>query len=238
MYLGLKTVAIVTARGGSKGLPGKNIKILNGKPLIGWTLEQIKASELVDEVFVSTDSQKIADVCERFGVPVPELRPDYLAEDSTSSIDVLEYTLQYLKNAGKEFDYFILLEPTSPLRKQKDLDNIIKLAGDNRECDGVISVGEVHMEHPSIVKRITQKGKIAPYLENISGIYQRQQLGKAYFPYGVGYMLKTDILMEKHSIYTDNILPYFIERWQNYEVDDIYDFVCIESIMNMEADKL
>lgn len=238
MYNGLRIVAIVTARGGSKGLPGKNIKVLNGKPLIAWTLNQIKASKYIDEVFVSTDSKEIADVCEEWGVPVPQLRPAYLAEDNTSSMDVLEYTIQCMKNSGKEFDYFLLLEPTSPLRKRGDLDNIIKLAGDNPECDGIISVGEVHMEHPSVVKRITPVGTITPYLENISSIYQRQQFDKAFFPYGVGYMIKTDVLLKKHSIYTENILPYFIERWQNYEIDDIYDFVCIESIMKMEANKL
>lgn len=238
MYNGLRIVAIVTARGGSKGLPGKNIKVLNGKPLIAWTLNQIKASKYIDEVFISTDSKEIAGVCEECGVLVPQLRPAYLAEDNTSSMDVLEYTIQCMKDSGKEFDYFLLLEPTSPLRKSGDLDNIIKLAGDNPERDGVISVGEVHMEHPSVVKRITSGGTITPYLENISSIYQRQQFDKAYFPYGVGYMIKTDVLLEKHSIYTENILPYFIERWQNYEIDDIYDFVCIESIMKMEANKL
>lgn len=238
MYQGLRIVAIVTARGGSKGLPGKNIKNLNGKPLLAWTLDQIKESKYIDEVFVSTDSEEIADVCKQYGVSVPQLRPAYLAEDNTPSIDVLEYTIQYLKDSGKEFDFVLLLEPTSPLRKKGDLDNIIKLAGENQSYDGVISVGEVHTEHPSIIKKVTQEGTIIPYLRDISGIYQRQQCDKAYFPYGVGYLIKTSILLEKHVIYTNRVLPYFIERWQNYEVDDIYDFVCIESIMKMEADKL
>lgn len=238
MYKGKKILAVVTARGGSKGLPGKNIKELNGIPLIGWTLKQLEYSQYVDEVFVSTDSEEIAEISERFGVSVPLLRPAALAEDTTSSMDVLLYTIQLLENQGKIFDYILLLEPTSPLRKRDDIDEIIKLAGDNPDSDGVISVGEVHGEHPLIIKKISQEGKVVPYIENAKNVYQRQQFDEAYFPYGVGYLIKISRLKETHTIYTDSVLPYYIERWQNYEIDDIYDFVCVEKIMEMEIDKL
>lgn len=238
MYKQFKILAVVTARGGSKGLPGKNIRILNGVPLIGWTLRQAKYSQYIDEIFVSTDSHEIAEVSKEYGVDVKSLRPAYLAEDSTSSMDVLLYTIQLLENKGKKFDYIMLLEPTSPLRKKDDIDKIIKLAGDNSGNDGVLSVGEVHDGHPMIVKRINVKGTIEPYMGDISTVYQRQQFDKAYFPYGVGYLIKVSVLKDVHTIYTNNMLPYFIERWQNYEIDDIYDFVCIENIMKMENDKL
>ena len=132
----------------------------------------------------------------------------------------------------------MLLEPTSPLRKRNDIDEIINLAVDNPDRDGVISVGEIHGEHPAIVKRISQKGNIVPYVENSHTVYQRQQFDKAFFPYGVGYLIKISKFKETHTIYTDNVLPYYIERWQNYEIDDIYDFICIENIMKMEIDKL
>ena len=137
-------MAIVTARGGSKGLPGKNIKNINGRPLIGWTLKQAVESQYIDELFVSTDSEEIANVSRQCGVDVPSVRPVFIAEDTTSSIDVILYSIQLLENQGKSFDYIMLLEPTSPLRKMGDLDNIIKLAGDHPEKDGVISVGEIH----------------------------------------------------------------------------------------------
>jgi len=238
MYQQYKILAVVTARGGSKGLPGKNIKEINGMPLIGWTLKQVQASQYVDEIFISTDSEEIAEVSRHCGVNVPSLRPAFLAKDTTPSIDVLFYSIQMLESQGKNFDYVMLLEPTSPLRKKGDIDNIIKIAGDNPEKDGVISVGEVHGEHPMIVKKIDQKGVVVPYIRDEKRVYQRQQFDKAYFPYGVGYLIKISKLMEKHTIYTDNMLPYYIERWQNYEIDDIYDFVCIESIMRMEGDKI
>lgn len=238
MYKQYKILAVVGARGGSKGLPGKNIKKLNGEPLIGWTLKSLKYSQYVDEIFVSTDSEEIAEISKQYGVEVPSLRPAFLAEDTSSSIDFMLYTIQVLEVQGKIFDYIILLEPTSPLRKKNDIDEMIKLAGDNPESDGVISVGEVQGEHPAIMKKINQVGKIIPYMESAPEVCRRQEFDDAYFPYGVGYLIKVSKLKEQHTIYTDNILPYYIERWQNYEVDDIYDFVCIERIMQMEVDKI
>lgn len=235
MYKGKKILAIITARGGSKGLPGKNIKEMNGKPLLTWTIEQAKISKNLDEIFVSTDSEEIATVSEKAGIEVQELRPIYLAQDDTSSVDVLSYTIDMLEKNGKYFDYFILLEPTSPLRKQNDIDNMIQLAVENNNRDGVISVGEVHTEHPMIVKKISEKGNVVPYNKDINTAYQRQQHDEAYFPYGVGYLIKVSIFKETKSIYTDNVIPYYIERWQNYEIDDIYDFYCIETIMKMRG---
>lgn len=238
MYKGYKILAVVTARGGSKGLPGKNIKELNGKPLIAWTIEQIIASELLDNFIISTDSIEIAGVSERYGASVPELRPEYLSTDTASSMDVLDYIIKSEENKGKLYDYVLLLEPTSPLRKRGDLDNIIRLAGDNQDRDGVISVGRVLLEHPMIVKKISEEGTIVPYVEETTSVYQRQQHDEAVFPYGVGYLIKVSVFKEKHTIYTSNVIPYYIERWQNYEIDDIYDFKCIETVMQMEGGKL
>ena len=238
MYKGNKVLAVITARGGSKGLPGKNIKELNGKPLIAWTIEQVKDSRLIDRLVISTDSQEIANVSESYGADVPELRPDALATDAASSMDVLEYTIKREEEQGRIYEYVMLLEPTSPLRKKEDLDNIIKLAGDNPERDGVISVGEVQLEHPMIVKRISKEGVIVPYCAEVPDAYQRQQHDQALFPYGVGYLIKISVLKEQHTIYTSNVLPYYIELWQNYEIDDLYDFKCIETVMQMERDKI
>jgi CMP-N-acetylneuraminic acid synthetase len=232
MYKSKSILAIIPARGGSKGLPDKNIKLLCGKPLIGWTISQAKASKYIDEIFVTTDCLKIADVAEQFGIKVPFLRPKELATDSASSMDVVDHVLSYFKEEGKHFDYIVLLEPTSPLRKKDDLDTAIKLAVNNETSDGVVSLGEVHMEHPMIVKKINKKGKITSYIDKVKKITQRQQADKAYFPYGVIYMIKSEVFNSEKAFYTNNITPYFIERWQNYEVDDIYDFIAIESILN------
>src|SRR5664280_2509033 len=125
MIKGKKILAIIPARGGSKGLPGKNIKLLSGKPLIGWTIEQSRKSQYIDEIFVSTDSIEIARVSEEFGVKVQHLRPDYLASDGASSMDVISHVISHYEANGSSFDFIILLEPTSPLRKENDIDQAI-----------------------------------------------------------------------------------------------------------------
>ena len=234
MYKGKRIIAVVPARGGSKGLPGKNIKIMNGKPLICWTLDKAKKSKYIDKLYVSTDSDEIANVCKQDGVNVPELRPKDLAEDSSSTVDVLLYILKHLKSSGEIFDYLLLLEPTSPLRKDNDIDDIIEKGIDNPDSDGVISVGKVQLEHPSIVKRISNDGYIKPYSDSNVYFYQRQMEDEALFPYGVGYFVNVNRFIETRMIYMDKMLPYYIERWQNYEIDDKYDFECISTIMRME----
>lgn len=230
MYNGRKILAIVTARGGSKGLPGKNIKEMNGKPLITYTLDSIGSSRYLDSYYISTDSEAIADVCEKYGYSVPELRPPELAKDSTPSVDVLLYTIEKLENDGERYDYFVLLEPTSPLRKKDDIDKMIQMAVDHPEANGSISIGKVHLENPAVLKLINERGYIRPFTSDAKDVYQRQQEEPAFFPYGVGYLIKTEVFKQCKGIYVDNMLPYMIERWQNYEIDDYYDFLCVEAI--------
>jgi len=231
MFNDKKILAIIPARGGSKGLPNKNIKLLNGKPLIAWTIEQAKSSKYIDDIFVTTDCNDIAAVSNQFGVEVPFLRPAELASDTSSSMDVVEHVISHFKQQSVTFDYIVLLEPTSPLRKENDIDNAISMCVLDSSADGIISVGEVHMEHPMIVKKIDTDGKITSYIDDVKKITQRQQADKAYFPYGVIYMIKNEVFESKKIFYTNNIIPYYIERWQNYEVDDIYDFIAIEAIL-------
>jgi CMP-N-acetylneuraminic acid synthetase len=146
-------------------------------------------------------------------------------------MDVVENVLEYYKSKKCDFDYILLLEPTSPLRKEGDLDAVIMLAVKNAIADGVVSLGKVHMEHPMIVKRVTEEGKIISYIHDSKKISQRQQADEAFFPYGVAYLIKTEIFRLKKSFYTDNIIPYYLERWQNYEIDDIFDFIAVEAIL-------
>lgn len=231
MIKDIKVLAIIPARGGSKGLPGKNIKPLLGKPLIAYTIEQAKSSKYISEIFISTDSREIAEVSEKYGVKVPELRPVHLASDTATSASFVVYTIDKLKQQGKEFDYIILLEPTSPLRKIGDIDSCIELVLNNPEASSVVTLGKVHMEHPAIVKKIDENNQIVPYVDQNKLITQRQEADVAYFPYGVAYLVKTDYFLKSNKFYDIDSLPFFIERWQCYEVDDIYDFISIEAIL-------
>jgi len=234
MYNGRTVLGVIPARGGSKGLPGKNIRELAGKPLIAWTIERALSSRYLDTFIVNTDDRNIADIAEKYGAEVPFLRPQELAIDTTAMIDVIRHTVGYYRNINMFFDYIALLEPTSPLRKGDDIDLAIKQLIDREdEADSLVSVGEVHLEHPSIMKNI-MGGKLTPYERDAGIVTRRQDMDTVYFPYGVIYLTKTEKLLEHGTFYLENTIPYFIERWQSYEVDDIYDFICIEAVMNHE----
>ena len=225
----LKIIAIIPARGGSKGLPGKNIKIIANKPLIAWTIKMARKSKLIDKLIVSTDDKNIARIAQEYGADVPFLRPKRLAKDDSSIYDVIFHSLDWFKKKGINFDIIVLLEPTSPLRKENDIDNAIKLFLKNRKkADSLVSVGRVHLENPSIMLKIGKKFT-EPYIK--SDFSRRQELPESYFPYGVIYLSKVKTLKKYNKFYQKRTLPYFIDRWQNYEIDDIYDFICIEAIL-------
>ncbi len=236
MIEGKKILAIIPARGGSKGLPGKNIKPLLGKPLLVWTLEQAKKSRYLDRVFLSTDSAEIAEVGKMNGADVPFFRPAELATDNSPTSGAILHAIDNFEQRGETYDYVVLLEPTSPLRKTDDIDNAISALINASDMDSLVSVGEVHMEHPMIIKRVDDRGLVVPYITGLESIYQRQQADTAYFPYGVIYMVTVPSYREKLTFYTDRTIPYYIERWQNYEIDDEVDFEIISILMKMKGD--
>jgi len=235
MYKDKSFLAIIPARGGSKGLPKKNIKELCGKPLIAWSIDAGLKSKYLDEVMVTTDSQEIADIAKKYGASVPFLRPDELASDTATSFDAIKHTIDFYKTElQKEFDYIILLEPTSPLREDSDINNMIeKIIENANDFDSITSIGEVH-EHPSIMKKIINHNTLSPYCAELEMKTRRQDNDIAYFPYGVAYIVKTKLLLEEKTFYTKRNTFYEIKRYQCYEIDDIYDFMAIENIMKYE----
>lgn len=235
MYKNKTFLGIIPARGGSKGLLGKNIKELCGKPLIAWSIESGLKSKYLDEVMVTTDSKDIANIAKQYGASVPFLRPDVLASDTATSFDAIKHTIEFYKNEfDKEFDYIVLLEPTSPLREEGDIDKMIeKIIKDEDNFDSIVSIGEV-AEHPSIMKQIVSENNILPFCKELELTTRRQDNKKAYFPYGVAYIVKTKSLLEEKTFYTARNTFYEIKRYQCYEIDDIYDFLAIENIMKYE----
>ena len=122
----MKILAVIPARGGSKGLKNKNIKNLCGHPLIAWTIKKAKQSKYIQKVIVSTDSKKVSEISKKYGASVPFFRPKKYATDKASDFVVLKHALDFFKNKGENFDYVIMLQPTSPLRGLKDINNSIK----------------------------------------------------------------------------------------------------------------
>ncbi|MGC8734977.1 MAG: cytidylyltransferase domain-containing protein [bacterium] len=228
MYKNKKILAVIPARGGSKGLFRKNIKLLLGKPLIAWTIEQALNSKYLDEVIVSTEDNEIAEISVKYGAKIPFLRPVELAKDDTPMIDVLIHILQNIKSY---YDLIVLLEPTSPIRKRDDIDNaIVKFVDNYDKYDSLVSLGQVHLENPVIMKKI-EGDYVVPFYEKLQNIYRRQDYPLVFFPYGVLYISKVENLLRNKTFYTNKTGYFFIERFQCYEIDDIYDFLAIENIL-------
>lgn len=227
----MKVLAIIPARGGSKGLPGKNIKPLLGKPLIGWTIEQAQKSKYITEIYVSTDSQEIANVVEQFGVKVPELRPAHLASDTATSASFVIYTIEKLRYEGKEFDYIILLEPTSPLRLSSDIDHALELLINNQNnAESIVGVCRAECSHPAFMVKMNSLGLLTSYCDQMSAI-RRQDLDVLYYFEGTLYASRVDSFLEKKTFYHDKALPYIIPKSRAFEIDDQEDWFIVESIL-------
>lgn len=222
-------IAIIPARGGSKGLPGKNIKLLNEKPLIAYTIEAAIKSKKVDRVIVSTDCDKIAKIALQYGAEIPFIRPDFLATDTASSIDVFKYTCDRLeKQENISIKNFIVLQPTSPLRTSKHIDEAITLFKD-KKAESVISFcKEVHpiFWH----KFINDEGQFEDVFM-VDDVKNRQDTRATYYPNGAIYVFDKSIL-ETGQYYTKKSYAYIMEREVSVDIDTLDDFKYIEFLMN------
>ncbi|WP_422007612.1 acylneuraminate cytidylyltransferase family protein [Roseivirga pacifica] len=227
MINGKKVLAVVTARGGSKGLPGKNIKEFNGKPLIAWTIEQGLNCQSVDRLIVSTDDVEIAHTSREHGAEVPFLRPDYLAGDTATSIDVIVHAIDFLEQQGDTYDIVILLEPTSPLRESSDIDYALKRLVETPAAQSIAGVSEVEGQHPDFLVRIENEF-MRPYLE--FDVKRRQDLKSLYFFEGSVYAAYIPFLLRERSFYTHETLAYEVPKWKSFEIDDIVDFYLVEHL--------
>ena len=224
-----RVIAIVPALGGSKGLPGKNIRPLCGKPLIAWSIEQGLAAQSVDLVMVSTDSKQVAEVASDYGAYVPFLRPDYLATDTASSIDVVLHALDYLAGEGSIFDTVVLLEPTSPLRDATDIDKTLERMAE-QHATAVVSVCRAESSHPAFVFRQTSDGHLLPFMKRPPTGLRRQEIEPMYFLDGSIYASEVQTLRERRSFYHSDTIAYEVPKWKSFEIDDIEDFEIVEAL--------
>lgn len=232
MYRKKKILGLIPARGNSKGLPKKNIYPLLGKPLIAWTIETALKSKYLDRIVVSTDSGEIAKVSRKFGAEVPFLRPRELATDTAKSIDVVLHTLRFFQGQGLQFDYVSLLEPTSPLREESDIDKSIKLLVDNRYgAVSIVGVSRVVSSHPAFDVMLSDKNLLIPYEGDFSIGPRRQDLSKLYFLEGSIYVSQVQEIFKRRSFYHNKTLAYIVPKWKSPEVDDIIDLFYVEGIL-------
>lgn len=231
MIDGKRVLALVPARAGSKRLPGKNLRDLAGRPLLGWSVLAARGAPEVDAVVVSTDSAAIRDAGLAAGAQVPFLRPAELAGDASSSEDAALHALDFMERAGGQpYDVLVLVEPTSPLRARADLSGVLQMLSTHWvQADAVVTVGPIALQQPAIAKTRDAAGFLRPWVLSAGGT-TAQAGEKAYFPYGGLYACKASVLRELRTFYPSRTMGYEVERWQHYEVDDLEDFLCIEAI--------
>lgn len=231
MYKDQKIIAVIPARGGSKGIPGKNIKPIYGKPLIAWTIETALASEHIDDVIVSTDSKEIREVAERYGARVPFLRPGFLAEDTSTSMDVVLHALDYLEiEQSKTFDILIMLEPTSPLREVKDIDQSLVELVNHKKARSIAGVAHVEGANPDFIIRL-EDGFMRSEVNFV--FKRRQDVDDFYFYEGTIYASYVSDLRERQNFYHNEALGYVVPKWKSFEIDDPIDFTIIEHLLEL-----
>jgi CMP-N-acetylneuraminic acid synthetase len=225
----MKILALVPARGGSKRLPGKNIKLLAGKPLIAWTLEAARASKACVDVLVSTDDEKIASVAREYGALVPWLRPAELATDTSTSVDTALHALSSYEDAHGAVDGLLLLQPTSPLRTEKSIKSAVELFESDGGVRAVVSVSPAPI-HPSWCFR-TDGEHIFPYLGWDAIALRGQDLPPAYTLNGSIYIISPSELRAKLSFVTQDARPFFTIAEESVDIDTASDWSAAHAAM-------
>jgi N-acylneuraminate cytidylyltransferase len=226
MINGKKVLALIPARGGSKRLPRKNILPLRGKPLIGWSIDAAKESRYIDQVLVSTDAQEIADVASLFGVVVPELRPDNLSSDTAKTESVLVYSLEKF---GDGIDILILLQPTSPLRTAKHIDEALELFME-KQALSVVSV--TPCEHSPMWSNMLPEDRAMQDFLRPDALNRSQDLDTFYRLNGAIYVFDAHKLLEHKEIrYTTESFAYLMDNQFSFDIDTEFDFDLAEFFM-------
>lgn len=215
-------LALIPARGGSKGLPGKNIRPLAGKPLIAYSIEAARAAKSITCVICSTDSTEVAEVARRFGAEVPFLRPADLAQDDSLAIDNYIYTVNRLNREGAEVDEYCVLLPTAPLRTADDIDAAVRIFRE-RNADSVISYYPA--PHPVQWHRyIDEAGVLRSFFEEGEGVANRQEEPESYLPNGAIYIFRHNIIKGTRKYYTERTYPYLMSAERSIDIDTLEDF--------------
>ena len=231
----MRTIAVITARGGSKGIPRKNIRLLAGKPLLQYTADAALGSKRLTRVILSTEDPEIAEIGRRCGLDVPFLRPAELAQDDTPSLPVLQHAVRVLEEAGDRYDAICLLQPTNPLRRSRDIDACIELL-DTTGADCVVTVLAVPAEHnPHWVYFRDDNGFLRLSTGEDAPIPRRQLLPPAFHREGSVYVTRRDVLMERNSLYGSKVAGFLFEPSRSVNLDTLEDWQRAETLLSQEA---
>ncbi|GFZ33726.1 hypothetical protein CSC2_42520 [Clostridium zeae] len=229
----LEVLAIIPARGGSKGVPKKNIKSLLDKPLIAYTIEAAKKSKYINRVVVSTDDNEIADISKQYGAEVPFLRPNELATDLSPTNDAILHVVSELyRIEGYRPKIICLLQCTSPLRDSEDIDGTIEKMISTKS-DAAVSVCEV--ECNPYWTNILKDDKLEYFLEEGKRITRRQDLPPVYRLNGAVYVVDREVFLEQKTLEPENMTGYIMESDKSIDIDTIIDFKLAELLLTEKA---
>ncbi len=227
----MNILGLVPARGGSKGVPRKNIRLLAGKPLLAYTAETALASSRLTRVILSTDDGEIAEVGRNCGLEVPFLRPAELAEDTTPTLPVIQHAVKFLEARGDRFDAICLLQPTNPLRKTSDIDGCVELL-ESAGADTVFTMLAVPAEHnPHWVYFKNADGSLQLSTGEATPIPRRQSLPPAFHREGSVYVTRRDVVMIENSLYGARVIGFEIESSRSVNIDNLEDWAKAESLL-------
>lgn len=225
MIKGKTVLAIIPARGGSKGISYKNIRVVGGIPLVAWTIAEAKKSEYIDRLILSSDDKKIIDVAKQFGCEVPFIRPPNLALDETPGIAPVLHAIEALH----DYDYIVLLQPTSPLRTVQDIDGCIELCLE-KNANSCISVTEPD-KSPFWIYTIDSENCMSPLLDQIDSNARRQDLPKAYVLNGAVYVAQTGWIKNNKTFISPTSVAYYMPKERSLDIDTEYDLQLVDFII-------
>lgn len=224
----MSTLGVITARSGSKGIKDKNIRLLNGKPLMAYTIESAIQSQYIDEVMVSTDSEVYADIAKQYGAKIPFLRSQVNSTDLAKSVDVLLEVMDNYKRMGNCYDTVVLLQPTSPLRTSENIDGALRLFYE-KNADSVVSVCECEYS-PLLCNVLREDLSLFEFIKGADNL-SRQDMERYYRVNGGVYVSKENVLRELRSFYGRNSYAYIMKKEESIDIDTETDFEYVEFLM-------
>lgn len=230
MIAGKTILAIIPARGGSKGVPRKNIRLLAGKPLIAWTIEEAKKSRYIDRLILSSEDEEIIKIVSEYGCEVPFKRPVELSQDDTPGIKPVIHALNTLE---EEYDYVVLLQPTTPFRTVEDIDGCI-LQCIIKGLPACISVTEAQ-QSPYWMYNMGDDQKLKPFVQYDGNINRRQNLPRIYVLNGAVYVAESRFIMENESFLTEETSGYVMSGENSVDIDTPIDFAYCEWLINSKG---
>ncbi len=228
---GLSIVAVIPARGGSKGIPRKNLVRIAGKPLIAFAIEAARSAASVNRVLISTDDNEIADFARELMAEVPFLRPPELADDTAPMLGVLRHALACLESQGEVVEALVLLQPTSPLRTSRHIDEAIALFR-STPASSIVSVVEVpHRFNPVSVMKLSEQGSLLPFLGDHAVATRRQDKPKLYARNGPAVLVCNPNTIRSGELFGAECLPYIMTEEDSLDIDNPSDLIVAERVM-------